>query len=225
MKIAICDDEQREIDLLLQYISQYDANIQTKSFLSANNLLQSFNEEFFEIVFLDIEMDGLNGFQAAQILMDRKDTPLIIFVTNSNEYTIRGYGIAFRYLQKPIDYNTLSIVLNAAIQTVKPQKISFIENGSTVILSVNDIKFIESLTNTVSIHATERHETRMSLTALEESLIDCSFSRSHKSYLVNLKHIKTVTANKILMIDNTDIPIGKKYKSSFEIELQRFLRE
>ena len=66
---------------------------------------------------------------AEKKLVEMENPPLIIFVTNSGEYTYRGYEVAFRYLPKPVAYETLEDVLNDAVDKIAPQKFSITENG------------------------------------------------------------------------------------------------
>ena len=96
MKIAVCDDEQHDLDLLCALIHQYNSAFDLTAFHRADALLDAFQADFFDLVFLDIEMEAPNGFEAAELLMSRPEKPLIVFVTNSSAYTLRGYGVAFR---------------------------------------------------------------------------------------------------------------------------------
>lgn len=123
MKIAICDDDILDLQSLQSMIWDYDVSLDVTAFRSASALLRAFDTMFFDIIFMDIEMEHPNGYEVAEILMQKKDKPLIIFVTNSGEYTIRGYGIAFRYLPKPLSATAVSDVLKLAIESITPQKI------------------------------------------------------------------------------------------------------
>ena len=98
MKIAICDDEPRDRALLSEYVFRIDSSLNVQQFSSASDLLQAMEKNFYEIVLMDIEMESPNGYDVASKLVQKRDKPLVIFVTKSNEYTIQGYGIAFRYI-------------------------------------------------------------------------------------------------------------------------------
>lgn len=225
MRIGICDDEQHDLTLLENYIHEFDESLEVMAFLSSSALIQAFDQYFFDLVFLDIEMGTPNGFQIAQILMSKADAPLIIFVTNSNDYTIRGYEVAFRYVKKPIVYETFCAAITAARDRITPQKISFIENGNTVILSIKDICYIEAFNYKATFHTVcGEYHTRMSLKNLEETLFACSFARPHKSYLVNLNFVNNAAVKEITMVDDTKIPIGRNHKKAFEQVLQQFIR-
>lgn len=102
MKIAICDDDGMDLLYLQTLISEYDSTLDTTLFHTAKDLLTAFQTTFFDIVFMDIEMEHPNGYEAAEILMQQEDKPLIIFVTNSGEYTIRGLWDSFSLHAKTV---------------------------------------------------------------------------------------------------------------------------
>lgn len=105
MKFALCDDNPNDLRQIRDYLLHYDAQADWKEFASSKELLTAFQHDYFDIVLLDIEMEDINGYQAAQELNKLPDIPLIIFITQSGAYTIRGYEVAFRYLKKPIEYS------------------------------------------------------------------------------------------------------------------------
>ena len=98
MRIAICDDEDQERLNIEALVKRYARELSIVLFSSADELLAAAKTTFFPLIFLDIEMDDTNGFDAAEELMSGSAKPLIVFVTKSTEYTIRGYDVAFHYL-------------------------------------------------------------------------------------------------------------------------------
>ena len=123
MKVAICDDNFMDLRCLQDILWAYNASLMVTAYNSASELLRAFDSIFYDIVFMDIEMEKPNGYEAAEILMQRKEKPLIIFVTNSGEYTIRGYGVAFRYMPKPVSLDAVSMVMDLALEQIMPQKL------------------------------------------------------------------------------------------------------
>ena len=93
MRIAVCDDEMQERQILLDLIHRYDSGLQVEAFSSASALQTAMASCFFDIIFMDIEMESPNGFEVARALTEAPggEKPLIIFVTKSGDYTIRGY--------------------------------------------------------------------------------------------------------------------------------------
>ena len=226
MHIAICDDELRELLHLQALLQKYDARIDISLFQSAENMFEGIKKLPCDLVFLDIEMQGLNGFDAAKRLRGMTNPPLILFVTNSGEYTYRGYEVeAFRYLPKPVSYDILSENLSAAIAKLSPHKFTITSEGRSYVVPVNEILYFEVFNHKVVIHTKKSDfECRMKLSEVEKSLPRNIFAKPHKSFLVNLDFIDTVEENVLSIIGNIQIPISRRRKQEFEQSLFRFVR-
>ncbi|WP_270193496.1 LytR/AlgR family response regulator transcription factor [Faecalibacterium prausnitzii] len=126
-RIAVCDDEPPELGDIVQCVKRYDvhgdfdienyadgavllSDLQLKKKSTDGAVLLSdllLKKKSFDLLLLDIEMPS-NGFQMAQTLTQMEKHPLVIFVTKRHEYAVQGYGIAFRYLVKPLDESLFS---------------------------------------------------------------------------------------------------------------------
>jgi len=225
MYIAICDDEKKEILYIESLIKKYDLRIEIGKFFSAEELIIHLERQPIDIVFLDIEMKGMNGFVAAKKLVSKGNPPLIVFVTNSSEYTYSGYEVAFRYLSKPVDYKILAKVLTAAIYKVSTQKINITENGRSHILLISDITYFEVYGHQLTVHTKKgTYSCRMKLSEAENLLPDYSFAKPHKSFLVNLNAVSKVDEKELVLINNTRIPMSRRRKQEFEQLLFQFVR-
>ena len=104
--VAVCDDEKSDLDGIVQSVQQYDVQgcFDIETYMDGNELLSELQmqKKSFDLLLLDIEMPS-NGFQLAQSLIQMEKHPLVVFVTKRHEYAVQGYGIAFRYLVKPLD--------------------------------------------------------------------------------------------------------------------------
>lgn len=109
-RIAVCDDEPSELEDIVQSVKRYDVHgdFDIENYTDGAVLLSDLQlkKNFFDLLLLDIEMPS-NGFQIAQTLTQMEKHPLVIFVTKRHEYAVQGYGIAFRYLVKPLDKSLL----------------------------------------------------------------------------------------------------------------------
>ena len=114
MHAAICDDELRDLTEIKLLIQQYDIShqIQLDCFESAIDLYRAAQTTAYDFVILDIEMPSPNGYEIAKQLKTIKPNTLIVFATNSTAYTTKGYGIAFRYLLKPLTYQDMQQYIN-----------------------------------------------------------------------------------------------------------------
>jgi DNA-binding LytR/AlgR family response regulator len=225
MRVAICDDEQKELSYLQSLVEKYDPNIDICLFRSAESLLNSASESHFEVLFLDIEMGGMNGFAAAKKLKEMQDSPLIVFVTNSGEYTYRGYEVAFRYLAKPVTFDIMATTLAAAMNEIMPKRFIINVCGSTHVISVKDIRYIETFGHRLVAHTKcNKYECRMKLSEAKAMLPANVFVLSHKGLLVNLEFVDTVQETVILLTCGLQLPISRRNKKEFERALFRFIR-
>ena len=225
MRICVCDDEPKDVESLMSLITKIDPSFELFPFQSAESMFEGMKTQQFDIVFLDIEMGGMNGFEAAKKLNDTPNPPLIIFFTNSNEYTHLGYEVAaFRYMPKPIDFDKLSEYLSAAVESIIPRRISIVAAGKTHTLSIYDIVYIEASSHNLIIYTTtQQHISRMTLTDIEAQLPKTIFTVSHKGYLVNLAFIDIVEEKELVLTDKRKIPLSRRRKSKVEQELIAFI--
>lgn len=226
MKIAICDDESNEQRQLEVYIQAYNASLQYELFSSAQSLWDASRTCYYDIIFMDIEMESPNGYEVATWLMQHNEKPLIIFVTKSGDYTIQGYGVAFRYLKKPITYDDFCRVLELALSRAIPQKLSLPIDGSTKVFTLTDIVYFEVYGHVLKIHTQEKTFTcRMSISVIVKQLEGTDFAQPHKSYLVNLGYIDFVTGKEITMLNKDVVPISALRKDEFARRFKQYIRE
>ena len=118
-RIAVCDDEPSELEDIVQSVKRYDVHgdFDIENYTDGAVLLSDLQlkKNFFDLLLLDIEMPS-NGFQIAQTLTQMEKHPLVIFVTKRHEYAVQGYGIAFRYLVKPLDKSLFTAAMDAVVQ-------------------------------------------------------------------------------------------------------------
>ncbi len=226
MKIAICDDNPDDLRQMATYCMQYDQDLAVYSFSSGKELLNAFLSTFYDLVFLDIEMDPPNGYDTALVLREKERKPEIIFTTQNLNYSIRGYGIAFRYLPKPISYKIFIGALQQALEIIVPPKITIPYQGTQKIVQISDVLYIEVIRHQIIFHMINatKLEFRSSLKDIMEQINCPWFVQCHKSFCVNLKYIDCVTAQNIVMVNQDNIPIGRNKKEYFEKKLQEFLR-
>ena len=226
MKIAICDDNPEDLFQMMDYCKQYDQALSIDSFSSGKELLDAFASTFYDLVFLDIEMEPPNGYETALILRSRDRKPEIVFTTQNLNYSIRGYGIALRYLPKPISRKIFLNALHQAFEIIAPPKIKIPYQGTQKIIQISDILYIEVILHQIIFHMVSGIKVtfRGSLKDIMEKIEYPWFVQCHKSFCVNLKHIDCVTAQSIVMTNQDNIPIGRNKKDYFEKRLQEYLK-
>lgn len=226
MKIAICDDELNDLKSIHEYINTFDPLLSVTEFQSASTLLKAFkNNAFFDLVFMDIEMESPNGYEASVLLSKQDPRPQIIFTTKSPEYTIQGYGIAMRYLMKPFSYEQFHSAMVSALEIITPKKLIFRICGADKVFDVNKIRFFEVLNHEILLHSEgEIYSFRCSLAEIMAKTEGCNFVQPHKSYYVNLDYINSIQQDQIFLITGEVIRISRDKKKGFDLKLRKFLR-
>ena len=142
-RIAVCDDEPSELEDIVQSVKRYDAHgdFDIENYTDGAALLSDLQlkKKSFDLLLLDIEMPS-NGFQMAQTLTQMEKHPLVIFVTKRHEYAVQGYGIAFRYLVKPLDESLFAAAMDAVVQELDSKHFTVEYEGATLSLETSDIR-------------------------------------------------------------------------------------
>ncbi len=150
MKIAIVDDDPKDAQVITDYLTKYEeetnSEIQMEVFHSSVEFLERYSGRY-DLVFLDIEMPGSNGLEAAREIREKDAGVGIIFVTSLAQYAIAGYEVnAIDYMVKPIRYFTFKVKLEKAIYIVSRKhndNILVKTKDGIMRLSVSDILWIE----------------------------------------------------------------------------------
>jgi DNA-binding LytR/AlgR family response regulator len=214
MRIAVCDDEKHQTEYLARLVNAWASarglRVTVREYGSAGEYL--FAGECFDVLLLDIQMDGQSGLELARELRKRDENLLIIFITAYEDYAREGYEVsALRYLMKPVDEAQLSAALDKARQQLsKPQKYIIVEErGEYIRLPQQDILYAESFDHYIEL-VTERgsYTVRMKAAAFDAEAEN--FVRCHRSYSVNLKYVRCITRAG-LMLDNAKvIPVSRR---------------
>lgn len=224
MKIAICDDEPQALAHLAALLAEYDPGIQVDAFSAAADLHRSAQTVTYDAVLLDIEMESPNGYEIALRLAREEPHPIILFVTNSASYAVQGYGLALRYLLKPLTIETLSDAMDAVRQELRCSRLTVTLEGISHVFNVHDIVYAEVINHHVTLHTTAgSFSFRATLKDLTGQLPGRWFCAPHQSYVVNLLHVRTVSAQEVILTDGTRIPISRRRQREFLQGFHRFL--
>ncbi|PXY39457.1 DNA-binding response regulator [Flavobacterium cheongpyeongense] len=233
MKCVIIDDEPLAVDLLKDFVSKVESLELITTFNNAIDAVSFINQNNVDLIFLDIQMPHFSGIEFLNTIEKK---PLIIFTTAYSDYAVEGFNLgAVDYLVKPIPFHRflksvvraqqILIPTAAAVQTISEsttfpeleQDFMFVRaEYENVKMNFADILFIEGLKDYVKIYTTDNKFTLtlISLIKLENLLFSKGFSRIHRSYIINIKHVKSIQKNKVLISDKR-IPISESYKNAF----------
>ena len=222
MHIAICDDNPIDLQQLHDLLRQYDPRLQIATFSAAKDLYES--KDRYDAVILDIEMEAPNGFEIALRMAKQESHPLIIFATNSAAYAVRGYGLALRYLLKPLTEDALSEAMDAVKEALNRSRLTVNIDGVTHVLNVQDIRYAEVLGHRVTLHVgSDKLTLRGSMKEIGSLLPGRWFCAPHQSYLVNLLHVRTIAKDAVYLDDGTRIPLSRRKQAEFLQAFHAFL--
>lgn len=222
MNIAICDDEKNAIEFIQKKI-ELQGNMDSITTYSSAGDMTLDEMRAFDLIFLDIEMPGIDGMEAVEILRAKQEDnaiapfgslPLIVFVTGYKEYMGWAFEVsAFDYLVKPVDDAVFEYVYKRARKFVESYNkedhvVAIKSAGKTHMISISDILYVESANRKNLIHFKDgkKLEYYGTMNDLETELND-SFFRIHKGFIVNFTYVLkydrtavTVKGDEILMM-------------------------
>ena len=224
MKIAICDDNSQDLAQLEQLLAQCAPQILVDSFSTALALYESAKVTKYDACILDIEMESPNGYEIALELAREEAHPVILFLTNSAAYAVRGYGLALRYLLKPLSTEALAEALDAVQREIQGNRLMLELDRGVYVWNIHDIRYAEVHNHHTTVYTTTgSHSFRAPLKELQNQLPARWFSMPHQSYLVGLLHVRSVTPLDVVLTDGTKIPVSRRRQQEFVHSFHRFL--
>ena len=217
-KIAICDDEQKQIEYLSGVVSAWASKnrhvVEIKTYSSAKSFLFDYSEEKdFDILLLDIEMPGMNGMELAKTIRRENGIVQIVFITGYPEFMSEGYDVsALNYLMKPVNKEKLFSILDKASERIEQKEGSLVLETENGIIRINfsQIMSAEAIGHTTLLTLTDRKETaKIGINDFEKQLND-SFVRCHRSYLVGIRHISKITKTDVILDSGEMLPLSRR---------------
>jgi DNA-binding LytR/AlgR family response regulator len=236
-KALVVDDEapaRAELCYLLRRSARVRQVLEAEDSARAMDLLR---EQDADIVFLDIQMPGLDGLQMTQLLATLPEPPAVVFVTAFQEHAVEAFQLAaFDYLLKPVRADRLNLTLERLALSARPgwnrnqqprragpaqggDRLAVTHRGRIVLLPVEEIVVAEVSGDRVALITAEgRFVARLRIQELEERLARQGFMRVHRHYLVNLRHITAVESfvnNTYLLrlqaVDDLAVPVSRRH--------------
>lgn len=227
IKIAICDDDLITLNHTKEIIENYDKkDLQIYSYKSGEKLLES--KEKFDIIFLDIDMNGINGIEAAKKIRVYDKKVKIIYVTNYTDYTYSAFSVhAFGYLVKPIKEEDLHKQLDEALSYMKEEEeclVEFITEDGLVRIDINKIYYFEYVSRKILMKTSDKtYIIRGKISVINDEMKKFGFEMPHKSFVVNLYNVKSTKGYDIYMMDESIIPLSQKKSTEFRRALNIYL--
>jgi len=242
LRALIVDDEapaRSELRYMLQEIRDVEVVGEATNANEAIKLIKALN---YDVVFMDIQMQGLSGLQVAEIVKELPSSPMVVFVTAYGEHAVKAFELdAVDYLVKPFEEGRLAQTIDkisrrkAKFKKLERRKIRgeetgidllpVQEKGKTILLPIDKIAYIHAQNERVFVHAIGGvYYASFNLKDLESRLVNKGFFRTHRSYLVNIHKAKEVVpmfhGSFILRLSGEiEVPVSRRKASELKLLL------
>lgn len=237
----LCDDNeillQKHQEDLISIAEQNNVLLNTKLFTSGEQLL--FNLEDVpneaDIIFLDIQMDGLDGLETAKRLRDFGCQSEIIFLTSCEEYVFDSFDVDPLYyvIKGTTSREKFTKIFLRAVELANKKENDFFtcENaGVSKRIPLHEISYLKVSNRTVTVHYLDgttpmEFDFYAKMDQLQEELSSKGFIRCHRSYMVSLKHLDEINKNTLITIEGYEIPLGMTYAKDVKLAFSASLAD
>ena len=232
--VGICDDRPEQVDLLAGYLAACCGESEFRIIQSSEpeTFLKLLKTDKPDLVFLDINMKGMNGIKLGEKIRALYEKTVLIYITGYEKYAIDAFRVrAFHYLLKPITQERFNHVLHEALThikkdiIIKPEKTFSVQiRGEMLNLYYSSIWYFEKIGHKIKIHTPNRDIYYYDrLYNLIESLDKSSFVRCHQGYVVNIDKVRSFRDGMLYLDGKLELPVGKMYAEDVKDALARNL--
>ena len=206
--IALVEDEPEAADVLAAFIARYadEKGLELAVTRFGNAMDFEMTHQHFDLVFMDIQMPGINGMEAAQLMRTYDSETPIIFVTNLAQYAVKGYEVdALDFIVKPVTYFNFRMRMDKAMRRIRRNASRSIAIGTRDgmrVVALSDIEYVEVSKHDLSYHLVDEEEPLVvygSLVAFEQEVEGGPFVRISNSCLVNMNRVRAVRGSELVM--------------------------
>lgn len=228
IKAAICDDEKtfhKKLSALLwKYMETRSAEIYPDFYKNGEELLRSPKE--YDIIFMDFQMDGINGIETGIKLRESNSDCVIIFVSAYPAAALDAYEAkTFRFLVKPIDETKLFKALDDYLKSIDYDNLLLLNTHEEKYkIKISEIIYLEGDGKYTTVRTMKQSlRIRLNLRQLELKLPQSKFIRCSKSFVVGFSHIRNHNSTEIIFDNGEKAIIGGHYVAKFKTEFQNYI--
>ena len=224
LKIGLLEDDREQAERLISFLSQYQEThpqfvYTLQRYSWALDLLDHYERDF-DLLFLDIRLPDMTGMEVAHRIREIDRNVMIIFVTSVTQYAVEGYSVqAFDYIVKSIGYEFFAAKLERALRVLSYRKPGVVLDIKTregsLRLSSDMIRYFEVFDHNLLIHTDDGVIKQWgSLSRYEKQLLSAHSARCNSCYLVNLKFVRGIFGNEVLVV-NDRLVVSKSRRKAF----------
>ena len=233
--IALCDDDEHFLIMLEQEIKKnfhsHNIDINLLTFSTSYDCLCSFKSNMFDIIFLDINMPHINGFELSSLLKELKNDIEIIFITGLDDVVYKAFDYRpFGFIRKQYIKEEVKDQVNRIILQAQKQCANILvedkDNNYVLSISIHEIHYIENHKNYINIHTESKvYKKRQTMYSIEQELAPYGFLRTHSGFIININYWIGIKENMAILKNQIEIPISPlKRKNTQRLFLSKFRR-
>lgn len=221
MKICICDDDKNIHNMLKTYINKFlifNSQDTILDAFSAEELVYEYkNSNFFDIIFLDVEMQKISGIDAAETIRKIDSSAIIIFISNFPHYVFDAFRVeALHFLVKPVSEADFKKVFIRALHKYKRinSTVTLKWQNERYVVKINTIKYIEGYKRHITVYTDEGiYETLGKIPEMLKLLEPHGFIRTHQGFIVNMDYIKRFDQTDVVLFDGTKVMLSVRKRA------------
>lgn len=233
MKICICDDEHYTMEEIRKHLTPFNTDSEgfdIVDFSSAEDLIDFYQKGGnFDIAFIDIEMNGINGIEAAEIIRGFSPTTIIIFVSGHPNYIFDAFKIeALHFLVKPIKEKDFSEVFARAMKKYTSSNANIVLKWESMRnkIPIDKITYIEGYRRHLMVHTTDTiFESVGKISEIYNVLVPHGFVRVHQGFIVNMNYIKVFNATEVELTDGSKVAVSVRKRQEALKTFDVFIRK
>ena len=231
MKICVCDDNPSVCEELKKLIFDYaDTPVTVDILPSGDDLVACYSSgKYYDIIFLDVEMPGISGIEAASEIRNLSEDAIIIFVSSHKGYVFDAFQCeALHFIVKPISHDEFEDVFRRALNKYRSTQIFFPLKwqNSRMNIKISDITYVESVHRHLRVHTEKQvFEAVGKLSDAYTELKNLGFVQVHQGYIVNMHYIQRFNSSDITLSDGTQIMMSRGKRPEALREYDRFLQK
>ena len=230
-RIAICEDDATTREQIASLCGEILARLDTEHAISEFDCAEALEGALeagasFDLLCLDIMLQGKTGVEMAQAFRTRDDQTSILLISSSREFLKEGYSVRpLQYLYKPVDPRELEEVLRTDLRLHRrAARLTLSLGGKTRALPLSELLYVESQNhNAVACFPDRQEGFRITLSEIERLLPADLFCRCHHSFLVNMSHIRQINRRALELDQGSQIPVGRNYYETAQAKFIQFL--
>lgn len=212
--------------MLDEYSKLRKIDISVDKFENGHDLIKTLNEREYEIVFMDYQMDDIDGMETSRVIRSKNNENIIIFVSAYPEIAVDSYEVnTFRFIVKPINKEKLFKAIDDYLKSIDYDNLLILKtHDGTWKIKMSDIIYAEASGKHTIIRTTQKIlEIHIHLKKIEDQLPEEKFCRCQRAYIAGFSHIENHTNTEILFDNGERARIGKVYTAKFKKSFRDYI--